>query len=210
MSRGRLIAAFVIALGAIASGCASTGSGNSKPNVEPYGPLTFNRADADFYFSQAGQFARTELSKDGAIEVHLKNAPFQLGYNGRQLNLALAQTPISEISTDPKGFKASRLSGPMSGGREPNSDELLVYSGREWSDGNTEFSDRTSKQASPMQGFQHAYQINRIAFVADEQLTLDSIKGVLHGFIVVYKQPERRNRDIMPVRLIFDGHGAAH
>ena len=105
MSRGRLIAAFVVALTALASGCASSGSGTSKSNVEPYGPLTFNRADADFYFSQAGQFARTELTKDGAIEVHLKNAPFQLGYNGRQLNLALAQTLISEISTDPKGFK---------------------------------------------------------------------------------------------------------
>ena len=59
------------------------------------------------------------------------------------------------------------------------------------------------------QGFQHAYQINKIAFVADEQLTLDNIKGVLYGFIVVYKQPERKNRDIMPIRLIFDGHGAA-
>ena len=56
MSRGRLIAVFVIALGTFASGCASSGSGTSKSKVEPYGPLTFNRADADFYFSQAGQF----------------------------------------------------------------------------------------------------------------------------------------------------------
>ena len=50
MSRGRLIAVFVIALGTFASGCASSGGGTSKSKVEPYGPLTFNRADADFYF----------------------------------------------------------------------------------------------------------------------------------------------------------------
>jgi hypothetical protein len=210
MTRGRLITAFVIALGVLVSGCASSGSGKTKSNAEGYGPLTFNRADADFYFSQAGQFARTELSKDGAIEVHLKNAPFQLGYTGRQLNLAMAQTPITEISTDPKGYKASRLSGPMAGGRLPNSDELLVYSGREWSDGNTEFSDSTSMRASPMKGFQHAYQINKLAFVADEHMKLENFKGTLHGYIVVYKQHKRKNRDIMPIRLIFDGHRAAH
>jgi hypothetical protein len=210
MLPGRLIIGFVIALGVLVTGCASSGGETAKSNVEPYGPLTFNRAGADFYFSQGGQFARTELSKDRVIEVHLKNAPFHIGYNGRQLNLAMAQTPISEISTDPKGFKASRLSGPMAGGRAPNSDELLVYSGREWTDGNTEFSDSTSMRVSPMQGFQHAYQINKTIFVGDEHMTLDNIKGVLYGYIVVYKQPERRNRDIMPIRLIFDGHGADH
>jgi hypothetical protein len=194
MTIGRLIAALVIAIGVIVSGCTTT---------DTYGPLTFNRVGSDFYFAQAGQFAPTELSKDGVIEVHLSSAPFQLGYNGRQLNLALAQKPISEISIDPQGFKASRLSGAMTGGREKNSDVLLAYSGTEWSDGNTEFSDGTSMKATPMPGYQYAYQINSIDFVANENLTLGGFKDVLHGFVVVYKQPERRNQDIMPIRLIF-------
>ena len=204
MTRATLVTSVVIALSAFLSGCASSGGGSAKPAVEPYGPLTFNRAGADFYFSQAGKFTRAELDA-GVVVIHLANAPFQLGYTGRQLNLALAQTPISEISTDPKGFKASRLSGPMAGGREPNSDELLVYSGREWSDGNTEFSDNTSRKATPMPGFQYAYQVNKIAFLADDKLSLNNFKGTLHGYIVVYKQHERKNRDIMPIRLVFDG-----
>lgn len=209
MNRERLITAFVIALGIFVAGCVSTGGGNAESKIEGYGPLTFNRARADFYFSQGGQFARAELARDGVIEVHLKNAPFQIGYTGRQLNLAMAQIPISEISTDPMGYKASRLSGPMAGGRVPNSDELLVYSGRNWSDGNTDFSDRTSMRTGPMQGFQHAYQVNKIAFLADEHMTLNNFQGMLYGYIVVYKQRERRNRDIMPIRLIFGGVSAA-
>jgi hypothetical protein len=59
---------------------------------------------------------------------------------------------VPEISTDPKGFKASRLSGPMAGGREPNSDMLLVYSGQKWSDGNTEFSEETSLKSGSSRG----------------------------------------------------------
>lgn len=195
MTTKHLLSILVIALGLFISGCATT---------PRYGPLTFNRAGADFYFAQSGKFAPTELGQDGVIEVQLSNASFQLGYNGRQLNLALAQAPISEISTDPKGFKASRLSGPMAGGRERNSDVLLVYSGKEWSDGNTEFSDSTTMRAAPLPGYQYAYQINKLDFLADKQLSLGSFKGVLYGFIVVYKQAERVDGDIMPIRLILN------
>jgi hypothetical protein len=194
-----------ILLCCIAAACSAPGGGTTKPDGGGYGPLTFNRPGADFYLSQDGRFAQAKLSEDGVIEIHLRNAPFQLGFNGRQLNLALAQNPISEISTDPKGFRASRLSGPMAGGREPNSDVLLVYGGNLWSDGNTEFSDDTSRKVIPMPGFQHAYQINEILFLADENTTLATVKSTLHGYIVVYKQPERRNQDIMPIRLIFEG-----
>jgi hypothetical protein len=208
IQRRLMMATVTLAFGLLVTGCASTGGG--KPGAEPYGPLTFNKPGADFYFSQGGQFTPAQLGKDGVIVIHLKNAPFQLGHAGRQLNLALAQTPISEISTDPKGFKASRLSGPMAGGREPDSDVLLVYGGKEWTDGNTGFSDDTSRRTNPLPGFRYAYQVNQIAFLADERWTLANFKGVLHGYIVVYKQHERHNRDIMPIRLVFSGPGAAH
>jgi hypothetical protein len=89
----------------------------------------------------------------------------------------------------------------MSGGREENSDSLFVYSGTEWSDGNVEFSDQTSMKANSMPGFQHAYQINKLEFLKDSSLSLGSFKGVLYGYIVVYKQPKRVNKDIMPVRI---------
>jgi hypothetical protein len=204
MKAGRLISVLVMAFGIGACGCTATCVTDTKPSANGYGPLTFNRAGADFYFSQNGQYARTELGKDGAIEVHLANAPFQLGYNGEQLNIALAQIPISEMSTDPSGYKASRLSGPMTGARMPNSDVLLVYTGTKWNAGNTEFSDRTSMRATPNPGFHYAYQIDKIDFVADHEKTLDNFKGTVYGYIVVYKQPVRQNRDIMPIRLIFD------
>lgn len=193
-----------ILLSSFAAACSSPGPTAGARSSNGYGPLTFNRPGADFYFAQDGQFAHAEIADDGAVEIHLRSAPFQIGYNGRLANLALAQVPISEIATDPKGFKASRLSGPMAGGREPNSDLLLVYTGRGWSDGNTEFSDDTSMKAEPMSGFQHAYYINKILFVDDQPKTLEATKGPLFGYIVVYKRPERSNRDIMPIRLIFD------
>ena len=169
-----------------------------------YGPLTYNTPGADFYFAQDGKMVPVEQASDGVLVVHLSSRPFQLGYNGRQMNLALAQVPIEEVSTDPQGYKASRLSGPMSGGREENSDALLVYGGRSWSDGNTEFSDDTSRKAPAMEGFAHSYVVNVVDFLADEKLTLATFKGTLYGYIVVYKQPERVKRDIMPVRLVFE------
>jgi hypothetical protein len=197
-----------ILLCSVVAACTAPGPTTAMRPASNYGPLTFGHSGADLYFSQDGKFAQAGLGNDGAIEVRLRNAPFQLGYNGRQANIALAQVPISEISTDPKGYRASRLSGPMAGGREPNSDALLVYGGKVWSDGNTEFSDDTSMKAEPMPGFQHAYQVNRIIFIEDPKMTLGTVKGTLHGYIVVYKQRERMNRDIMPVRLIFDSSTA--
>lgn len=193
-----------VSLCVVAAGCATSGGNSPEPSSNGYGPLSFNRAGGDFYFSQDGRYAPTELAKDGVIEIHLKRAPFQVGYNGEQLNLALAQIAIPEISTDPKGYKASRLSGAMTGARAPDSDVLFVYSGSTWNAGNTEFSDGASRKAAPMPGYQHAYQVNQLDFIANKQLTLAGFRGTIHGFIVVYKQRERINRDIMPVRLIFD------
>lgn len=97
--------------------CSSPGPGTGAAPAGGYGPLSFNRAGADFYLAQGGRFVPAALAADGAIEFRLRSAPFQLGYNGLQANLALAQVPISETSTDPKGFKASRLSGPLAGAR---------------------------------------------------------------------------------------------
>lgn len=204
MAIGRLMSWLLTGLLCLAAlGCSTPDPETSKAGAGVYGPLTFNHPGADFYFAQDGRFALAEISRDGVIEIHLKKAPFQIGYNGRQLNIALAQSPIAEISMDPHGYKASRLSGPMSGGRAPDSDELLVYTGKIWSDGNTELSDTTSRKAAPTAGFQHAYQINQLAFVNDAKQSLSTARGPIHGYIVVYKQPERRNQDIMPVRLLF-------
>jgi hypothetical protein len=200
-SARRAWSAVVILLAALAGGQVA---GSESPEAVPYGPLSFNKRGADFYFAQDGEFVPTAPGQDGAIEVRLKRAPFQVGYNGHQLNITLAQAPIQEISTDPKGFKASRLSGPMTGAREPDSDVLLVYPGTDWSDGNTEFSDATSRKAKPERGFRHAYQVNTLLFTADDTLSIAGFTGTLHGYIVVYRQHERRNQDIMPVRLIFE------
>jgi hypothetical protein len=185
-------------------GCATPTSTTTSARADGYGPLAFNKSGGDFYFAQDGKFAGTELGSDGAIVVHLKRAPFQIGYNGRQLNIALSQASVPEISTDPHGFKASRLSGPMAGARDPNSDVLLVYTGKLWSDGNTEFSDDTSRKTNPMAGYKHAYLVNQVEFVDDAQMSLQKLHAPVYGYIVVYKQHERMNRDIMPIRLVFE------
>jgi hypothetical protein len=169
-----------------------------------YGPLTFNGINgADFYVTQNGKFAPASIS-DGTIEIHLHPGRFQIGYNGEQLNICLAQSPFPEIRADPHGYKASCLSGPMAGAREPNSDALLVYSGNKWSDGNTEFSDATSMKAAPVQGYRFAYQVNQLQFTDAPDMTLSRFKGTLYGYIVVYKQHVRSNKDIMPIHLIFE------
>lgn len=198
----RLVASMSLIL--FLAGCATAIGIQSRPAKDGYGPLTFNRSGGDFYFSQDGKYAATELAPDGVIEVHLKASPFQVGYNGGQMNMALAQVPAAEMSTDPTGYKASRLSGAMTGARAPDSDRLLVYGGTKWSDeGNTEFSDATSRKASPMPGYRHAYQVNNVDFVADSTLNVNDFHGTVYGFIVVYKQRERLDRDIMPLRLVF-------
>lgn len=168
-----------------------------------YGPLTFNSEGADFYIAQNGKFAPAAVS-DGTIEIHLHPGSFQIGYNGEQLNICLAQSPFPEVRADPGGYRASCLSGAKTGARERNSDTLLVYSGNKWSDGNTEFSDATSMKATPIKGFRSAYQVNQLQFVEARDTTLSRFKGTLYGYIVVYKQPVLSSRDIMPMHLIFE------
>jgi len=176
----------------------------SDQQAPSYGPLTFNSSDgADFYVAQNGKFAPASIT-NGIIEIHLQPGSFQIGYNGEQMNMCLAQSPFAEIRTDPRGYKASCLSGAMTGAREANSDGLLVYSGKKWTDGNTEFSDVTSMKAAPIKGYRFAYQVNQLEFVEGEDMPVSRYKGMLYGYIVVYKEQGRRNKDIMPVHLIFE------
>lgn len=182
---------------------AIAGSEAQSAGSPVYGPLTFNREGADFYFAQDGKFAPA-LVTGGIIEIHLHPRSFQIGYNGEQMNICLAPVPFPEIRTDPSGYRASCLAGPMSGARAPHSDALLVYSGNKWSDGNSTLTDATSLKAVPMKGFKFAYQVNQLQFVTDPAMTLSSYQGTLYGYLVVYTQPERSNREIMPVHLIFE------
>lgn len=168
-----------------------------------YGPLTFDSEGADFYVAQNGRFAPASVS-DGTIEIHLRPGSFQIGYNGEQMNMCLAQAPSPEMKTSPHGEKASCLSGAMTGARERNSDGLLVYSGKKWSDGNTDLSDATSMKAAPMKGYKFAYQVNKLEFVVGDDMPVSGFKGTLYGYIVVYKQQVRSNKDIMPIHLIFE------
>jgi hypothetical protein len=176
----------------------------SDQQVRSYGPLTFNSSDgADFYVAQNGKFAPASIS-NGTIEIHLQPGSFQIGYNGEQLNMCLAQSPFAEVRADPHGYKASCLSGAMTGAREANSDGLLVYSGKKWSDGNTNLSDETSMKAAPIKGYRFAYQVNKLEFVGGEDMPVSRFKGTLYGYIAVYKQDVRSNKDIMPIHLIFE------
>lgn len=180
------------------AGCAATPSATNPG----YGPLSFNvDGGGDFYFAQDGQFAPAHLNQ-GAIEIDLKPSTFQIGYNGEQLNICLTQVPGPEIKTDPSGYKASCLAGPMSGAHYAGT--MLVYSGTKWSDGNTQFADdQASKKATPLPGYRVAYQVDDLVFAAAPDLNLKNFRGTLYGYIVVYKQHVRMNRDIMPIRLVF-------
>lgn len=180
------------------AGCAATPSATNPS----YGPLSFNvDGGGDFYFAQDGRFAPARLDQ-GAIEIDLKPSTFQIGYNGEQLNICLTQVPGPEMKTDPSGYKASCLAGPMSGAHYAGT--MLVYSGTKWSDGNTQFADdQASKKATPLPGYRVAYQVDDLVFAAAPDLNLKNFRGTLYGYIVVYKQHARLNRDIMPVRLIF-------
>ena len=57
-------------------------------------------------------------------------------------------------------------------------------------------------KATPMKGFKSAYQVNQLLFVQAPDKSLGSFRGILYGYIVVYKQGERSNKDIMPIHLI--------
>lgn len=198
----RLVAAISV-LGAFWLACpVGRAAGADIAQTGTYGPLIFNRAGGgDFYVAQDGKFAAAEF-RDGAIEIHIHSAPFQIGYNGEQLNICLAMTEFAEVRLDPKGYPSSCLSGASSGGRAPNSDAMLVYSGTKWSDGNTELSDATTLKAPPMEGYQRAYQINSLLFVSSPELKLGQFTGTLHGYLVDYRVHDRRNQDIIPIRLI--------
>ena len=205
MTRNRCLTAACLTASLLLSSCATTrpeegGTGQTGS----YGPLVFNRTDSgDFYIAQNAHFAPTQF-RDGAIEIHLHNAPFQIGYNGEQLNICLAETHFPEIRPSPSGSTASCLSGPMTGARPPHSAALLVYSGTKWSDGNTELSDNTSLPAKPLKGYRAAYQVNSLLFIETPESNLSHFKGTLYGYLVVYRQHERRNQDIMPIRMIFE------
>lgn len=180
------------------AGCAATPPPAGNPS---YGPLSFNTSGGgDFYFAQDGTFVPARLSQ-GAIEIDLKPSAFQVGYNGEQLNICLAQTDSPEIRSDPQGNKVSCLAGAMSGAHYPNT--MLVYSGKSWSDGNTEFSDGVSQKTAPLPGYHFAYQVDDLAFIGESNLNVRNFRGTLYGYIVVYKQHIRMSRDIMPIRLVF-------
>jgi predicted small secreted protein len=205
MNRTRWLSASYLICSLLLSSCATTPTGGGGVGqTSSYGPLTFNRAGGgDFYVAQNGRFVPAEF-RDGAIEIHLRGAPFQMGYNGEQLNLCLAEINFPEVRPDPKGNRASCLSGPFTGARPPQSAALLVYSGSKWSDGNTELSDTTSLAAKPVKGYRAAYQINSMLFISTPEHKLGQFKGTLYGYLVVYRVHERRNQDIMPIRMIFD------
>ena len=90
MNSGRLITTLVVSLSAFIAGCASSGGAITKATVEPYGPLTFNRPGADFYFAQSGQFTRAEL-KDG---VWVANGNLAI----RHLGIPTVTVPMGTMS----------------------------------------------------------------------------------------------------------------
>lgn len=175
------------------------------PTDDGYGPLVVNaEGRGDFYVAQDGAFAPVSFT-DGAIIIRLKNRPFQIGTSVAQMNICLTQQPAPEIRTDPGGYKASCLSGPLQAAMEPNSNALFVYSGKSWSDGNTALMDDTLRKATPLPGYARAYQIDELLFVDQPGMNLARFRGTLHGYIVVYREHIRRNRDIMPIRLAIGG-----
>lgn len=188
----------------VLASCAArqTQANSFGPTDDGYGPLVVNaEGGGDLYVAQDGAFAPASYL-DGAIVIRLKNRPFQIGTRVQQMNICLNQQPAPEMRTDPRGFKASCLSGPMQGAMEPNSNELLVFSGKTWSDGNTVLMDGATRKAPPLPGYARAYQIDDLVFVADSGMNLARFRGTLHGYVVVYRERTRRNRDIMPIRLI--------
>ena len=205
MNRNLWLSASCLVFSLLLSSCATTHiEAGGVGQVGSYGPLVFNRAGSgDFYVAQNSRFVPAEF-RDGAVQIHLRSASFQIGYNGEQLNICLAEVNFPEVRPDPKGNKASCLSRPFTGARPPNSAALLVYSGSKWSDGNTEFSETTSLVAKPMKGYRAAYQINSLHFISTPEFKLGQFKGTLYGYLVVYREHERRNQDILPVRMIFN------
>jgi len=127
------LASYSAATPSSAPSSAASGRGNSDQSPI-YGPLTFNKEGADFYFAQDGKFAPATVS-NGIIEIRLHPRSFQIGYNGEQMNICLAPIPFREVRADPTGYKTSCLAGAMTGARAPNSDALLVSAGKKGREG---------------------------------------------------------------------------
>jgi len=183
--------------------CGSFALATAAQTPLTYGPLSVNLPQGgDLYFSQNGQFAPA-LIVDGTVVVHLKHAPFQIGSNAAKVNLCLSTTVAPEIQADPSGYKDSCLSDAKSGARFPNSDALIVYSGKLWSDGNSSLQPSTSKVATPAPGYRYGYAINDLTFVGHRDLNLSSARGTLYGFIGVFHQSQLTPQQIMPLQLVF-------
>lgn len=196
-------------LAAVALTLASPAIASSDPAPVPaptfeYGPLTFNEASGDFYVAQDGRFAPIRAAEDGVLEIRLKNRPFELGHNGQELAIALAEIPVAEVTYDPMLRPQSRLAPPRTGAREAGSTALLIYSGTRWSDGNTNFSDESPRPAAPMPGFSKAYSVTELFFVSSRTERLATFKGTLHGFLALHDGGETLAKNTMPVRLIFE------
>jgi hypothetical protein len=207
--RSFLISLLSVAFIATAFAQSPTPQGDAKPGQpasaapESYGPLAFNVETAgDFYIAQDGQFVKAELV-EGVIRFHLRNKPFQIGTNVEQANIALTLKKEDEIGVDGQGFKASHLAGPLTGARSVNSDELFVYGGESWSDGNSELSEGRTRSGVPLFAYKHAYDIRTLTFYHRDDLAFERFKGTLYGFICVYKDHVRKNSFIMPIELDF-------
>lgn len=171
----------------------------------PYGPLTVNRPDGgDLYVAQDGTMVPF-IEKDGVLVFQLANHPFQIGTSSHQVNLCLSEVPAPEVRYDPQGFKASCLSGPMQAAREPKAANLVVYPGTRWSDGNVVLQEGSQLAAQPLPGYPRAYQVDALTFVDRKEADLANFQGTIHGWVVVYHQPERTRRDVMPIQLVFAG-----
>ena len=178
MNRSRwLIASCVICCQLLLS-CATTHTDSGGTGqIGSYGPLLFNRAGGgDFYVAQDGRFVPAGF-RDGAIEIHLHGAPFQIGFNGEQLNVCLAQIDFPEVRPDPKGYRASCLSGPFAGARPAHSDALLVYSGSKWSDGNIEILRRHCARSDTDKGLPSGLSDQLVALRSISSTQARSVRG---------------------------------
>jgi len=196
----RLPAALLLA-GALLSACATVPDEAGLP----YGPLRVNQAGGgDLYLAQDGALVPVEVTAE-ALTFRLKNRPFQIGTSSPQLNVCLTLAPAPEVRADPGGFRASCLSFAMQGAVERDADYLLVYSGTEWSDGNTALQAGHNRAAAPLPGYAHAYQIGNLLCPASPGVSLSRFRGTLHGYVAVHKGAPLRKQDVMPIRLVFGG-----
>lgn len=191
---------------AVLSSCASLRADGPRPSSDDsYGPLTVN-ADrgADLYITQDGAFAPATVTPQGIV-IRLANLPFQIGTSSHQINLCLTLVDAPEIRVDPSGHGASCLSGPFQAARDRDADYLFVFPGTSWSDGNNLLADGVHRAAPPRQGYARAFQVNELQFIRSSGVEFSSFRGTIYGWVVVYREQVRHKRDIMPIRLVFQG-----